>query len=46
MDPETFKAVDPLLDKIADLVEKQLDSEELRRLIAELAPNGFSGLEC
>ena len=36
MDPEIFDAVQPLLDKIAEVVEKQLDSEELRRLIAEL----------
>ena len=36
MTPGTFDAVQPLLDKIADVVEKQLDSEELRRLIAEL----------
>src|SRR5260370_24448486 len=34
--PETFNAVQPLLDKIAELAEKQLDSEELRRLMAEL----------
>ena len=36
MNPETFNAVQPLLDKIAELAEKQLDSEELRRLISEL----------
>jgi len=36
VDPETFNAIQPLLDKIAELVEKQLDSEELRRLFAEL----------
>ena len=36
MDPETFKAIDPLLDKIAELAEKPLESEPLRRLIAEL----------
>lgn len=36
MDPETFNAIDPVLDKIAELAEKQLESEPLRRLIAEL----------
>ena len=36
MDPETFNAIDPVLDKIAELAEKQLDSEPFRRLIAEL----------
>ena len=36
MDPETFDTVDPLVDKIAELAEKQLDSEELRGLLAEL----------
>ena len=36
VDSETFKAMQPLLDKIAGLAEKQLDSEELRRLTAEL----------
>jgi hypothetical protein len=35
VDAETFKVVDPLLDQIAELIEKQLDSAELRRLIAE-----------
>lgn len=37
MNPETFNAVQPLLDKIAEIAEKQLDSEVLRRLMAELA---------
>jgi hypothetical protein len=37
VNPETFNAVQPLLDKIAELIEKELDSTELRRLIAELA---------
>ena len=36
MNPETFNAVQPLLDKIAELIEKELDSTELRRLVAEL----------
>jgi hypothetical protein len=36
VNPETFNAVQPLLDKIAELIEKELDSTELRRLIAEL----------
>jgi len=36
VDPETFNAVQPLLDRIAELAEKQLDSEELRSLMAEL----------
>jgi hypothetical protein len=36
VDPYTFKAMQPLLDKIAELAEKQLGSEELPRLIAEL----------
>ena len=36
MNPETFSAIQPLLDKIAEFAEKQLGSEELRRLIAEL----------
>ncbi len=37
MDAAPFNAIQPLLDKIADLAERQLASEELRRLIAELA---------
>src|ERR1043165_1801352 len=41
VDPETFDAVQPLLDKIAELAEKQLESEELRRMIAE--PKKFMG---
>lgn len=36
MDPATFDAIQPLLDKINDLVEKQLHSDELRCLVAEL----------
>ena len=36
MDPATFKAMQPLLDKIFEFAEVQLDSEELRRLMAEL----------
>lgn len=35
MNPETFDAVQPLLDQIAELADKQLDSEEFRRLMAE-----------
>jgi hypothetical protein len=37
VDADTFNALDPLLDQIADVAEKQLDSGELRRLIAELS---------
>jgi hypothetical protein len=37
VDPGTFNAIDPLLDRIAEVAEKQLESAELRRLIAELA---------
>jgi hypothetical protein len=36
VDAETSNAIQPLLDKIAQLAEKQLDSEELRRLVTEL----------
>jgi hypothetical protein len=36
VDPETFSAVQPLLDKIAELAETQLASEELRRLMVGL----------
>jgi hypothetical protein len=36
VDADTFNALDPLLDKIADVAEKQLDSAELRRLVGEL----------
>lgn len=36
MDPETFNAIDPMLDKIAELAEKQLASAEFRGLVAEL----------
>ena len=36
MDPGTFNAARPLLDKIAELAEKQLNSKELRHLMAEL----------
>ena len=35
MDPEAFQAVQPLLDKIAELADKQFDSAELHRLISE-----------
>ena len=35
VNPETFNAVQPLLDKIAELADKQFVSEELRRLITE-----------
>ena len=36
MDPNKFNAVQTLLDQIAELAEKHLDSEEVRRLLAEL----------
>lgn len=36
MDPELFKAADPLLDQIAEVAEQQLASGELRRLLVEL----------
>jgi hypothetical protein len=36
VDPETFKAVQPLLDRIAVIAGEQLDSGEFRRLVAEL----------
>jgi hypothetical protein len=36
VNPETFNAVQLLLDKIAEVIETQLASEELRRLLAEL----------
>jgi hypothetical protein len=35
VNPETFDAAQPLLDKITELAEKQLASEELRRIMAE-----------
>jgi hypothetical protein len=37
MDPETFNAVQPLLDKIAERAEEQFGAEELHRLMADLA---------
>ncbi len=36
MEAETFNAIKPLLDRIAELAEKQLESQDLRRLICEL----------
>lgn len=36
MDADTFNAIDPVLDQIADVAENKLDSAELRRLVAEL----------
>jgi hypothetical protein len=36
VDADTFNAIDPVLDQIADVAEKQLDSVELRCLVAEL----------
>jgi hypothetical protein len=36
VEADTFNALDPLLDHIADFAEKQLDSLELCRLVAEL----------
>ena len=35
MTPETFQAMQPLLDKIAELVSAHLDSEELRGVMSE-----------
>ena len=37
MNPETFNAVKPLLDKIAEFAEQQLDSEELERMLTDLS---------
>lgn len=37
MNPDTFKAIEPLLDKFAEFADKQLASEEIRRLTDELA---------
>jgi hypothetical protein len=36
MDPEEFEAIQQLLDKIADIVDQQLGSEELGRFLGEL----------
>lgn len=36
MNPEIFDAVQSLLDKIAEMAEKQFDSKDLRRLMADL----------
>ncbi len=36
MDQDQFKAMQPLLDKIAELAEKQFNFEELRRTVVEL----------
>jgi hypothetical protein len=36
MDPETFQAIDPLLDQIDEVADKLLEAEQCRRLIAEL----------
>ena len=37
MDPDTFNQVEPLLDKIAEVAEKQLAGSELQRLLSELS---------
>jgi hypothetical protein len=37
VNPESFQAIQPLLDKIAELADKQFNTEELRGLIAEFA---------
>jgi hypothetical protein len=37
VDPETSTAVQPMLDKIAEIAEKQFGSEELRHLMTEFA---------
>jgi hypothetical protein len=36
VDADTFDALEPLLDRIADIAEQQFESVELRRLVAEL----------
>jgi hypothetical protein len=36
VNPATFKAVQPLLDKFAEFIDEQFDSEDLRSLVAEL----------
>jgi hypothetical protein len=36
VDAETFNAIQPLLDQISEIAEKQLESKELRRLLAEI----------
>lgn len=36
MNPEQLQAVQPLLDKIAEFVDQQLGSEELRALLGEM----------
>ena len=35
MNPETFNAAKPLLDKIAEFAEQQFDSEELQRMLTD-----------
>jgi hypothetical protein len=37
MDPADFKAVDPFLDKLAEIVDQQLGLAELQRVLAELS---------
>lgn len=37
MDPGTFKQVEPLLDKIAELAEQHLAAPELHRLLSQLS---------
>jgi hypothetical protein len=37
MDPAVFKAIQPMLDKFADLADKQLLSADVQRLLAEFA---------
>jgi hypothetical protein len=37
VDPDTFNAIDPLLDQIAEIAEKQFNTDELRGLVAEFA---------
>lgn len=37
MKPDTFNAIQPLLDNIAELAEKQFSNDELRSLVAKFA---------
>ena len=37
MDPADFNAIQPLLDKLADLADKQFLSAHVQRLLAEFA---------
>ena len=37
MNPAVFDAVQPLLDKLAEIAEKEFESAEIRQLLTELA---------